>query len=141
MKASLPKVVSLARTCYAMPAQWEGRFADGRTFYARFRHGSGGITVSPEPQDGTEGLLDWPALMQFSCANGHGFEGDMSDRQFLGLLAQVAEVPPGISIAGASHSGEWDTEDTPDQDLLVRVFPAPAVPPAPGAPPSPGTAP
>lgn len=119
-----PVVVSLARTCYAMPAQWEGRFADGRTFYGRFRHGEGGISVSPEPQDGTNGLLDWPALLWFHCAESNGFEGDMSDSQFLGLLAKVADVPPDLPIAGASRDGDWNTEDTPDHVLVVTMFAA-----------------
>ncbi len=31
--------VSLAQTCDACPAQWEGRLTDGRALYVRYRHG------------------------------------------------------------------------------------------------------
>lgn len=35
----LPQVISLEQTCGACPSQWEGRLADGRGIYIRFRHG------------------------------------------------------------------------------------------------------
>ncbi len=35
----MDKVDTLIQTCEACPAQWEGRFKDGREFYIRYRWG------------------------------------------------------------------------------------------------------
>ena len=35
----LPQVIFLEQTCGACPSQWEGKLADGRGIYIRFRYG------------------------------------------------------------------------------------------------------
>lgn len=35
-----PRVVAIVRTCPACPSQWEGRTADGRAVYVRYRWGT-----------------------------------------------------------------------------------------------------
>ncbi len=48
--SALPTVVELRRTSVACPSQWEGRLADGRSLYIRFRHDE--LSVHVEPLDG-----------------------------------------------------------------------------------------
>jgi hypothetical protein len=43
----LATVVELRRTSAAGPSQWEGRLADGRSLYVRFRHDELSIHVGP----------------------------------------------------------------------------------------------
>jgi hypothetical protein len=39
-------IVAITQTCFALPSQWEGKFADGRYFYAKYRHGKLRLCVS-----------------------------------------------------------------------------------------------
>ncbi len=40
------KITTLAKTCIACPAQWEGRTDDDRGVYVRYRHGLLTVSVS-----------------------------------------------------------------------------------------------
>lgn len=75
------RVVELTQTCGACPSQWEGRTADGRHVYVRFRYGYLAIGVGatieaavdsaissaplvgvPLGEDGYNGYLDYESL-------------------------------------------------------------------------------
>jgi len=45
------KVKTIIKTCGACPSQWEGHLEDGRMFYARYRWGALGISLSEYPTD------------------------------------------------------------------------------------------
>lgn len=61
---TLPRVIELDRTCMAFPAQWEGRIADGRQVYIRYRNGwlsaSVGTTEGQRPHRQAVGLASKP---------------------------------------------------------------------------------
>lgn len=47
----LPRVVKLKRTTWACPTQWVATLADGRTVYARSRHGEFSVGVGDDLDD------------------------------------------------------------------------------------------
>jgi hypothetical protein len=47
----LPRVVALKRTTWACPTQWVATLADGRTVYARSRHGEFSVGVGDDLDD------------------------------------------------------------------------------------------
>jgi len=52
-------IVELVQTCNACPSQWEGRLADGRSIYIRFRHGELRATCAQTIEDAiTYGAAD-----------------------------------------------------------------------------------
>jgi hypothetical protein len=44
-------IKELARTCYACPSQWEGRLADDRPLYIRYRWGQLSVHIGPPGAD------------------------------------------------------------------------------------------
>lgn len=77
------KVVSVQRTCFACPAQWEGTTDSGEFVYARYRSGYMRVDVAPSEQvwsnaprlnsftvyeedfgDSLDGYLDYSELKQ-----------------------------------------------------------------------------
>lgn len=63
-------VVDLRQTCYACPSQWEGRLADGREVYVRYRHGvlrmdiDGRTAYRLEHGDGLDGFMTTEEMMR-----------------------------------------------------------------------------
>jgi hypothetical protein len=47
----LPRIVTLKRTTWALPTQWIATLADGRTVYARSRHGEFSVGVGEDLDD------------------------------------------------------------------------------------------
>lgn len=47
----LPRIVALKRTTWACPTQWVATLADGRTVYARSRHGEFSVGVGDDLDD------------------------------------------------------------------------------------------
>ncbi len=90
-----PRVASIERTCWAFPSQWEGTFADGRVWYARFRGGRGYVAACVD--DGTPYCaVDGERLIEFKSQG--AFDGFMSDVQFLrDVLSVVADIE-GVAI-------------------------------------------
>ena len=43
-----PTIKTLTRTCFLCPEQWEGELSDGRSIYARERHGSVRVEIDDE---------------------------------------------------------------------------------------------
>ena len=54
-------ITQLSKTCSCVPSEWEGRLADGRELYARYRHGVLRINLGASVEDainyGTAPLL------------------------------------------------------------------------------------
>ena len=49
--AGLPRIVTIKRTTWACPTQWVATLADGRTVYARSRHGEFSVGVGEDLDD------------------------------------------------------------------------------------------
>jgi len=47
----LPRIVTLKRTPWACPTQWVASLADGRTVYARSRHGEFSVGIGDDLDD------------------------------------------------------------------------------------------
>jgi len=67
------KVIKLRHTCYAMPAQWEGRCDDGKWVYVRYRFGRLSVRVGV----GKEALCV-PGEYVFEKECGGDWDGDMT---------------------------------------------------------------
>ncbi len=97
----LPRIVTLERTTLACPTQWVGSLADGRTVYARSRHGEFSVGVGADLDDaipkssGPEALyLDYAedSPMGFKELRAHLF----------GLLEFPADLSPEGMEVGSS---------------------------------------
>ena len=86
------KVVELRHTCYAMPAQWEGRCNDGKWVYVRYRFGWLSIVVG----EGEEALREIGREV-FAKHCGGSMDGDMT-------FEELCQHAPGI---------EWPHEAEP----------------------------
>jgi len=49
--AGLPRIVTIKRTTWACPTQWVATLADGRTVYARSRHGEFSVGIGKDLDD------------------------------------------------------------------------------------------
>jgi hypothetical protein len=114
MSDHLPTVTELRRTCGACPAQWEGTLNDGRVLYGRYRGGSGYISF----MDTMEDLLDSRPVVWYDRMGSNGFEGYMSDRQFMSILRTVANVPESVSPA-LVWPEDGDAADLADEPLTI----------------------
>lgn len=76
------EVVELTQTCDVCPSQWEGKTADGRTIYVRFRWGYlsiglggtideaiGDETFGREISDGMDGYLPYEELRRVTAGH------------------------------------------------------------------------
>jgi len=50
------KILKLEYITRGYPAQWEGKFTDGREFYVHFRHGI--LSIYIKPNDSTDDIID-----------------------------------------------------------------------------------
>ncbi|TMJ12548.1 MAG: hypothetical protein E6G94_13515 [Alphaproteobacteria bacterium] len=85
----LPAVVELRRTSTAGPSQWEGRLADGRSLYIRFRHDELSVHVGPigGNVDAAVAALPWLDL-------------DLSSKEWDGLI----EIDDVLAVSGLTLS-------------------------------------
>lgn len=92
----LPRIVALKRTTWACPTQWEATLADGRTVYARFRHGEFSVGVG-DNLDNAVLKSSGPEALYFEYVEDSptGFEELRS--HLYGLL----EFPEDLPIEGA----------------------------------------
>lgn len=77
------KVAECKRTCNACPSQWEGKLEDGRSFYARYRHGIFRYGVANPGED--------PVEVSFSNSDKttidpEGWGGFLTDPDFMLLM-------------------------------------------------------
>jgi hypothetical protein len=100
----LPKLVTLKRTTWACPTQWEGKLGDGRTLYARCRHGELSVGIG--------------AGIDAAIANGmskdafyfdYVEDAAMSFEELRAHLHGLLELPAGLE-AEDQREPNWDLE-------------------------------
>lgn len=80
----LLRVQSIVMTCGACPSQWEGQFADGRYFYARYRWGQLSVSVSTESVDAAVGGEEI-----FAAECGDGLDGHMTTERMMEITGMA----------------------------------------------------
>lgn len=92
----LPRIVTLKRTTWACPTQWVATLADGRTVYARSRHGEFSVGVSDDLDD---------AVLKSSRSEALYFEYvedcPMGFDELRAHLYGLLEFPAGLSVEDA----------------------------------------
>lgn len=99
----LPRIVTLKRTTWACPTQWVATLADGRTLYARSRHGEFSIGVGDDLDD---------AVLNGSGSEALYFEyvedSPMGFDEFRAHLYGLLEFPADLSVEDATiMSRSW----------------------------------
>ena len=79
------EVVSLHQTCWACPSQWEGRLADGRGLYIRYRWST--LTVSAG--SGPRLTEEWVEI--YRKGDGTGWDGILSDSDMMMELSGILD--------------------------------------------------
>lgn len=87
----LPTVAELRRTSVACPSQWEGRLADGRSLYVRFRHDELSVHVGPLDGSVDAAVIALPWL-----------DLDLSSKKWDGLI----EFDDVLAMTGLTLSSE-----------------------------------
>lgn len=94
--AGLPRIVTLKRTTWACPTQWVATLADGRTVYARSRHGAFSVGVGNGLDDAVLKSRGSEALY-FEYVEDSPLGFDELRAHLYGLL----EFPADLSVEGA----------------------------------------
>lgn len=92
----LPRIVALKRTTWACPTQWVATLADGRTVYARSRHGEFSVGVGDDLDDAVLKSSGQEALY-FEYVEDSPMEFEELRAHLYGLL----EFPAELSVEGA----------------------------------------
>jgi hypothetical protein len=91
----LPRIVTLKRTTWACPTQWVATLADGRTVYARSRHGEFSVGVGDDLDDAVlKG--SGPEALYFEYVEDSPMGFDELRAHLFGLL----EFPADLSVEG-----------------------------------------
>jgi hypothetical protein len=98
----LPKIVTLKRTTWACPTQWVATLADGRTVYARSRHGEFSVGVGDDLDEAVLKSSGSEAL-HFEYVEDSPMGFDELRTHLYGLL----EFPADLSVEGA-EIGSFD---------------------------------
>jgi hypothetical protein len=93
--SELPPVASLTLTCRAYPSQWEGRLADDRPIYIRYRHDGLSVRVGPRGGD-IFSAIDAPDWFEWESGDPH--DGEISHDEVC--------RESGLKIAPGVHVGE-----------------------------------
>lgn len=92
----LPRVVALKRTTWACPTQWVAALADGRTVYARSRHGEFSVGIGDDLDDAVLKSSGPEALyLEYVEDSPMGFE------ELRAHLFGLLEFPADLSVEGA----------------------------------------
>jgi len=92
MTTDIPKVITLRRTCYACPAQWEGTLDTGEHIYVRFRWGRLAITAAPTHKRAVEcRRADEEARVILEWSEGDTYNGYMSNERLVELSGDVLD--------------------------------------------------
>lgn len=102
----LPKLVTLKRTTWACPTQWEGKLEDGRTLYARCRHGELSVGIGEEIDEAIDNGRSKDALY-FDYVE----DGPMSFEELRAHLHGLLELPAGL-----------EAEDQGEPSLNLEAF-------------------
>ena len=92
----LPRIVKLERTTWACPTQWVATLADGRTVYARSRHGEFSVGVGDDLNDAVL-KSSGPEAPYFEYVQDSSMGFDELRDHLYGLL----EFPENLSAMGA----------------------------------------
>jgi hypothetical protein len=95
IKSSMVKVTEIRRTCFAYPAQWEGKTESGYV-YIRFRGGTLSVRSGSTIKDAIAG----PAIFEWHDPDGCG--GCMEYEELKKLATSVLDLPDAES-AGESN--------------------------------------
>ena len=107
----VPVVVALKMTCLAVPSQWEGELNDGRSLYARYRHGLLRVGVGQGISEAVKNSAPETAL---HCERlGYRFDGVMSSEELRERLRGVLEFADGLLVEG---DPEWSSAPFPGGD-------------------------
>lgn len=68
----VPRVVTLAKTCGAFPAQWDGELDDGRVVYVRYRHGWLSIGAGATEDEAVDASFGLTPLLEVRVSEGSG---------------------------------------------------------------------
>jgi hypothetical protein len=91
------KVVALTRTSIACPSQWEGTLEDGRTIYARYRHGELSLGVGDDITQAVRNGMSDQSL--FADCLGDGLDGFMDFEELKAHLHGRLEFPIDLVVA------------------------------------------
>jgi hypothetical protein len=108
----LPKLVALKRTTWACPTQWEGELEDGRTLYARCRHGELSVGIGAGLDAAVANGMSKNALCRDLVE-----EAPMSFEELRAHLHGLLELPEGLEAEGQGEPS-WDLE------AFERIFPS-----------------
>jgi hypothetical protein len=100
----LPKVVDLKRTTWACPTQWEGRLEDGRSLYARCRHGELSVGLG----DGIDAAVA-NGMSKDAFYSDHVEDGPMDFAELRAHLFGLLEFPAGLEAEG-QREPDFDLE-------------------------------
>jgi len=89
----LPRIVTLKRTTLACPTQWVATLADGRTVYARSRHGEFSVGVGDDLDDAVL-KSSGPEALYFEYVDEMALGFDELRAHLYGLLG----FPPDLSV-------------------------------------------
>lgn len=92
----LPRIAALKRTTWACPTQWVATLADGRTVYARSRHGEFSAGVGDD-LDNAVLKSSGPDALYFEYVENSPMEFDELRAYLYGLL----EFPEDLPVEGA----------------------------------------
>lgn len=98
------RVARVARTCVAMPSQWDITLEGGRSLYARYRGGC--YYVAYEPLGRTI----------FEGSRGSRFDGDMSNEEL------VWRTAPLLDWTNAVWDTPFDTDETTETPAIEAFF-------------------
>lgn len=85
----------IEKTCYGCPTQYQGKLADGRMFYVRYRWGYLSISVSEEKTDDVMDAVDGEEVLGEQL--GDGLDGYLDD----------VVLPEYLKKAGFSWDGDF----------------------------------
>jgi hypothetical protein len=100
----LPRIVRLKRTTWACPTQWVATLDDGRTVYARSRHGEFSVGIGDDLDDAVL-KSSGPEALYFEYVQDSAMGFEELRAHLYGLL----EFPLDLSVEGAtpaSHTGD-----------------------------------
>lgn len=101
----LPKVIALRKTSLACPSQWEGALEDGRTIYARYRHGELTVGVGKDIDEAVRSRRDGQAF--YADHVGDALDGFMDVEELRTHLYGLLEFPPDLVVEN-EREPEWD---------------------------------
>ena len=92
------QIETLTQTCGTCPSQWEGRLADGRPIYIRFRWGELSIRLG---ESGADFENAWAAPNWFEWEAANGLDGEIS----LEEVCSVSGLLPPAQVNGSWPRG------------------------------------